>query len=794
MMFSEGLLEDINLKSFNTSKVTNMECMFWAGNLKSIDLSSFDTSNVTNMCDMFCDCDSLSFLNLSNFIINESTITIGMLLRCSSLKNLYINSTFENLDESACVDVGSAESPCTIYVPEGFDFGVDASKGVFEWNGGSFVLGGYYEDSNAITRIVGDTINYANLQYKITKIADSSNEVMLIKNPTAVGNITIPSTITDETGFFKYSVTSIEEKAFFNCAEITSISIPATVTSIGKAITSCCTILGSITVDADNPVYDSRDNCNAVIETETERLIAGCNNTTIPEGVTVIGSEAMRGMFGLKDITLPSTLKTIEGSAFYYCKGLKDHLRIPDGVTSIGSYAFYKCTGLTSLYIPGSVTTLGTYAFRECTGLTTVRCRIATPLSINSKTFANYANCTLMVPTDSKEAYQKAAVWKTFKRIMSDDNAVTVECPDMQNKVVVGVENGDEDEYTGYQFDIILPGGISLTKTAGSYGYTLAQRFRGSGISCSVSLLGDGSYRVMCYSTNRTTISGTAGALVTLSLAIEESVEPGTYNGQIVNFMLNDRDNNSVHLDDTAFTITVADAQPGDVNSDGTVNISDVLATVDYVLGKNPVGFHVGNADLNGDGEINISDVLSIVDIILGFKRYDAPANARMALLDNIYLTGMNCTYTLCLENKEYYTGCQMRLSLPEGCTLRDVSLMADRTDGHHLTVRAHGEDGYTFIIYSSDGKPLRDVGAPLLQFAVSGAHSESDIQMTDIQFVNSQLETVLLPDVKGVTTGTTIITHDSETMAPAYNMLGQRVHSKKRGLVISQGRKHIRK
>ena len=88
------------------------------------------------------------------------------------------------------------------------------------------------------------------------------------------------------------SVTSIGSSAFSGCSGLTSISIPSSVTSIGSGAFYGCSGLTTITVDADNPVYDSRNNCNAIIQTTTNRLISGCKNTVIPSSVTSIGNYA----------------------------------------------------------------------------------------------------------------------------------------------------------------------------------------------------------------------------------------------------------------------------------------------------------------------------------------------------------------------------------------------------------------------------------------------------------------------------------------------------------------------
>ena len=206
---------------------------------------------------------------------------------------------------------------------------------------------------------------------------------------------------------------SIGDKAFFNCTSLTSIHIPASVTSIGNAITSCCSALQTITVDKSNRHYDSRDNCNAIMATATGALIAGSNNTVIPEGTTAIGDEAMRGMYDLQAISLPKGLRSIGNSAFYYCRSAEGALVIPEGCTAVGTYAFHHCVGIQFINIPSTVTTLGAHAFRECSAVEMVRCAIATPPTIGATTFGNYANCTLMVPAASIDLYKSASVWKT---------------------------------------------------------------------------------------------------------------------------------------------------------------------------------------------------------------------------------------------------------------------------------------------------------------------------------------------------------------------------------------------
>ena len=160
-------------------------------------------------------------------------------------------------------------------------------------------------------------------------------------------------------------VTSIEELAFEGCSFLTSITIPNSVTNIGKGAFVGCKTLTSIIVIEGNTVYDSRDNCNAIIEKSTNTLICGCTNTTIPNSVTSIGERAFDCCYSLTSITIPDGVMSIGRRAFADCQWLTT-INIPNSVTSIGERAFIWCFALDSITIPDSVKSIGWKAFSGC--------------------------------------------------------------------------------------------------------------------------------------------------------------------------------------------------------------------------------------------------------------------------------------------------------------------------------------------------------------------------------------------------------------------------------------------
>ena len=188
---------------------------------------------------------------------------------------------------------------------------------------------------------------------------------------------------------FSFGVTYIRGAAFEGCTSLASITIPEGVEDIASGAFSNCNSLTSIVVENGNSIYDSRDNCNAIIETESNTLFQGCNTTIIPNSVTSIGNNAFKGCTGLTSIIIPENVRSIEEGVFENCTGLTS-VTIGNGVTSIGKNAFKGCTGLTSITIPENVRSIEEGAFFGCTGLTSV----TIPNSVTSIGQQAFYGCT----------------------------------------------------------------------------------------------------------------------------------------------------------------------------------------------------------------------------------------------------------------------------------------------------------------------------------------------------------------------------------------------------------------
>ena len=273
----------------------------------------------------------------------------------------------------------------------------------------------------------------------VTCIGDSA-----LSDCPGLATITIPN-----------SVTEIGKSAFAGCTSLTSITIPKTVKHIGKYAFSHCNLI-SIIVEEGNKKYDSRNNCNAIIETNSNTLIQGCKSTIIPKNVTSIGNgafyycldltsidipnsvtsigdEAFGRCWYLTSITLPNSLKTIGNQAF----SLSDlqSITIPNSVTSIGDEAFFDCNGIESVVFPKSVKSVGKKAFGSCIGLTHItissseisiaddafdECWLLGDVAILSKTPPALSNVafekytTFHILAGCKAAYEAVEFWKNF--------------------------------------------------------------------------------------------------------------------------------------------------------------------------------------------------------------------------------------------------------------------------------------------------------------------------------------------------------------------------------------------
>ena len=239
---------------------------------------------------------------------------------CSDLKSIEIPDNVSEIQVAAFDDCSNLTA---IHIPANVD---------------TIALGVFMGCSN----LNSITIDSANRSYEspgnANAIIDKATMILL----EGCNNTVIPE-----------GVKRIWDNAFIGRAHLKSITIPASVRYIGRDSFSDCESLEEIKVDADNATFDSRNNCNAIIESATNTLVAGCGKTVIPEGIETIGDSAFASVNTLTHVTIPKSVTEIRGYAFERCENLST-VNLQKGIQTIGCGAFTECVGLTNLIFCGT--------------------------------------------------------------------------------------------------------------------------------------------------------------------------------------------------------------------------------------------------------------------------------------------------------------------------------------------------------------------------------------------------------------------------------------------------------
>gem|GEM_PF-860929 len=398
----------------------------------------------------FWECTGLTSVTIPNSVTSIGEYAFS---RCTDLTSVTIGNSVTSIGQNAFDGCSKLTS---ITIPESV-----TSIGEHAFEGCNYITSVTWNAKNC---------NSYNFGSQVTSF-EFGNEVEVIpsdlcRGMTKLTSVTIPN-----------SVTSIGKYAFKYCRSLTSVTIPNSVTSIGDHAFFGCTGLTSVTIP------------NSVTSIG-ERAFDGCSgltSVTIPNSVTSIGAHAFRACSSLTSITIPNSVTSIGDWAFLVCSGLtsinvetnnpnycsvegvlfnKDKTRliqypggkqgaytIPNSVTSIGDRAFYNCTGLTSVTIGNSVTSIEYVAFSNCSSLTSVTIEAETPPVLSNDVFDDTHNCPIYVPCNAVNTYKTASMWNSYANRIRGNcaSSYTVRFLNWDGSVLQStqVEKGKMPQYTG---------------------------------------------------------------------------------------------------------------------------------------------------------------------------------------------------------------------------------------------------------------------------------------------------------------------------------------------------------
>ena len=580
---------------------------------------------------------------------------------------------------------------------------------------------GAFLNCSGLNRVnITDVAAWCNINFTNKDANPLTNAHNLYLNGSKVTNLSIPSSVSTIGGYafygctplktvsFPNTLTQIRLSSFADCSGLTSLSIPSSVTLIGDGAFFGCTALASISVASGNTHYDSRNNCNAIIETSSNELKTGCNNTVIPNTVTVIDYRAFTGCAGLSSITIPNSVTWIGDYVFSGCTGLTS-VTIPNSVTTLGVNAFDGCTGLTSVTIGNSLATISNYAFRGCTNMTSLK--LGTSLTtINMYAFYGCSSLTSVTIPNS-------------------------------------VANIGSNAFNNCNSLNTLTLGSGLTSL---------------------------DYRAFYSSTGLTTIISRIRDPQAVTFG-SQVLPSSIYNTCTVYVPHGKR---SVYVTTSPWSSfnNIIDSNPsGDVNADGTVNVTDYVTTVNYVLEKDPQPFIFDEGDIDMNSVITVNDIVGVARLALSFEGAPmlAPAldmtDASLSMEADVIKQNGNYVISLNLSNNIDITALQMDLDLPLGMTLASATL-SDRASGSHQVAFNQLKNGnYRLLASSPVCKSFAGNDGAVLTLTLAGEPC-GNAHLTAIQLAAPNASSYMVDDMELQLTNTTGIEDARTATACIYN------------------------
>lgn len=378
---------------------------------------------------------------------------------------------------------------------------------------------------------------------------------------------------------------------------------------------------------------------------------------------------------------------------------------------------------------------------------------------------------------------------------------------------VLPIELKSEFNVKAFQFDVVLPDGMTFVENNGAYACNPTNRINGGYSVICNSKSGENSdvAQILCSNTSNPNaiISGTNGIILNIPIEIASNVLDGEYKINVCNTTLVMADNTEYkELRGKVFkaTITVTSYILGDANNSGEVNVADITAVVSHIYGQTPAIFNHAAADVNSSGEINVADITGIVSIIYGgnasrAKSITASRNEEVTLsVPSVTVSaGTEVNLPIYIDNADAVSAFQFDLSLPENVTVTGVYCFSDV---HHC-LGAYMENGkYRIMSYSMANEKFINSSAPVAYVTlaidnefpsgtydinISSAYSSSDGKDYVTNTSNAKLT---VGDVTGINTIGNDNTIEAITISGIKVNTG---HKLPKGIYIINGQKRVK-
>ncbi len=507
------------------------------------------------------------------------------------------------------------------------------------------------------------------------------------------------------------SLTSIPQQCFYGCSGLTgSLKIPDSVTSIGvDAFYGCSGFDGTLTIpESVTYIGDwAFDNCSGL-----------SGSLELPNSVTYIGHKAFNNCSGFTgSLIIPNSVESIEKETFSGCSGFDGTLTIPESVTYIGERAFDNCSGFTgSLDIPDSVTQIGAHAFMRCSGfdgsltlpnsLTSIpqQCfygcsgfagSLKIPDSVTSIEVDAFFDCSgftgsLEIPNSVINIGEAAFCWCSgFTGSLEIPNSIST------------IENAVFSQCSGFTGTLTIPNSVTAIK---SMAFLNCNGFEGT-ITIPESVIEIGDYAFYCDGNrNFNMMSATPPAI---GHPFENAcIGVPTGSGAIY------RADENWALYDEIYEF-------GDANTDRRLNVADVAAVINDVVGKDNCSFNEFIADINFDDLVSADDATRIVDAILDYNSdastLSASRNSGTLVSDNFRLdSDSNAIVEVRLSGAPDAVAFQCDLIAGEGLKIGDIEPEVAIGETHMMKVQSLGDSRMRVVVYSFENKMMETEGSLL--------------------------------------------------------------------------------